>query len=150
MEEKMNLASRWLMALAVLMIPLSVIAIVSGAWGVNYQFDTNQWTNYLVFVSWVLFLLSIVAGIVNVISPPELEGEKAETAAPVAEVSGPDADEEEEVGTTVPAKKKKSAFNFAYAMLLTQVFTFSLGMVVYVAYISWMILGLKAYPTTSF
>jgi len=150
MEEKLNAASRWLTALAVIMIPLSVIAIVSGAWGVNYQFDTNQWISYLVFASWILLMLSVIAGIANLISPPEQESGEAAAEVPAATASESEEDEAEGGEARVPAKKAKSAFNFAYALLLTQACTFTLGMILYVAYISWMILGVQPYPTTGF
>jgi hypothetical protein len=146
MEERFSTASRWLTALAVILIPLSVIAIVSGAWGVNYQFDTNQWTSYLLFASWVLLMLSVIAGISNLISPPEREPAKIAAAALPATASETDEDEGEEEEGRVPAQKEKAAFNFGYALLLAQACTFALGMILYVAYISWMILGVQPYP----
>ena len=151
MEEKLNTVSRWLLALAVILIPLTVIAVVSGAWGVNYQFNTNQWTKYLLFASWILLGISAVVGTANLISPPELESEKAAEAAGAA-VSGPHDEEEEEAeGLERPARKKeRPPFNYVYAFTLTQASSFVLGIVLYVAYVSWMILGLQAYPTTAF
>ena len=152
MEERFSTASRWLTALAVILIPLSVIAIVSGAWGVNYQFNTNQWTSYLLFASWVLLMLSVIAGISNLISPPEREPAKIAAAALAATASETDEEEEEgeEEEGRVPAQKEKAALNFGYALLLAQACTFALGMILYVAYISWMVLGVQPYPTTGF
>jgi hypothetical protein len=151
MEEKLNMASRWLLALAVILIPLTVIAVVSGAWGLNYQFNTNQWTRYLLFASWILLAMSAIVGTANLISPPELESEKAAAAAkPPTTVSRDEEDEEEEEAERVIKKSDKPPFNYAYAFTLTQACSFVLGMVLYVAYMSWMILGLQAYPTTGF
>ncbi len=149
MNEKLNTASRWLLALAVILIPLSVIAVVSSAWAVNWQFGTNQWTKYLLFAAWILLSLSVVTGIANLISPPEMEAAAAEAAAPppVASASGEE-EEVEESAERVPVKKGKPAFNLGYAFLLAQACTFALGMIFYVTYISWMILGLQAYPST--
>ena len=151
MEEKLETASRWLMALAVILIPLTAIAIVSGAWGVNYQFNTNQWTRYLLFASWILLAVSAVAGTANLISPPELESERAAAAMKPVESQSHDEEEEEEEGSeVVVTKEDKAPFNYNYAFTLAQACTFVLGIVLYVAYMSWMILGLQAYPTTGF
>jgi len=144
MDEKLYTASRWLAALAIILIPLSVIAVVSGAWGLNYQFDTAQWTKYLLFASWMLLTLSVLAGIANLISPPEAELEKMETAVK-AEAEGEKEGDEEEGTKSVP-KPEKPAFNIGYAFLLAQACTLVLGLILYVAYISWMILGLQPYP----
>ena len=147
MEEKLNTASRWLLALAVILIPLTVIAIVSGAWGLNYQFDTNQWTRYLLFASWILLTLSVVVGIASIISPPEPV--LADVVTSPAVMGDADEDETEEGAGRPAPMKTKPAFNFPYALLLTQACTFAVGMILYVAYMSWMILGLQAYPTTT-
>lgn len=148
MEEKLNTASRWLLALAVILIPLTMIAIVSGAWGLNYQFNTNQWTRYLLFASWILLALSAVVGTANLISPPELETENAPAKAKSPE-RGSDEEEEEETSEPTAGKKAKPDVNIGYAFTLAQACSFALGMILYVAYMSWMILGLQAYPTTA-
>jgi hypothetical protein len=152
MEEKLNSASRWLMALAVILIPLTVIALVSSVWGLNYQFDTNQWTRYLLFASWILLAISAIIGITNIISPPELESEKAPTKAKEkspAPLSEEGEGEDEEGAERVETKKAKPAFNAVYAFTLAQACFFSLGIILYVAFISWMLLGLQAYPASS-
>ncbi|MEW6552805.1 MAG: hypothetical protein AB1384_00770 [Actinomycetota bacterium] len=152
MEEKLNVASRWLTALAVILIPLTVIALVSSVWGLNYQFDTNQWTRYLLFASWITLAISAIIGMTNLISPPELESEKApakvkeKSPAPVSE--GEEGEDGEEAGQ-VEVKKAKPAFNAAYAFTLAQACFFSLGIILYVAFISWMLLGLQAYPAST-
>jgi hypothetical protein len=139
------------LALAVILIPLTAIAIVSGAWGLNYQFNTNQWTRYLLFASWILLAISAVVGTANLISPPELESEKAAAKAQKLAVAKDDEDEEEkeEGSERISSREAKPAFNYAYAFTLTQACSFALGMILYVAYMSWMILGLQAYPTTT-
>jgi len=145
MDEKLNAASRWLTALAVIVIPLSVIAVVSSAWGLNYQFETAQWTRYLLFASWILLTLSVLAGIANFISPPEAELEKADPA-----VEAKDAGETEEgEGESAERGPKtvKKPFNIGYAFLLSQACTMALGLILYVAYISWMILALQPYSS---
>jgi hypothetical protein len=147
MDEKLNTTSRWLLALAVILIPLTAIALVSGAWGVNYQFDTNQWIRYLIFASWILLAISAVTGIANLINPPELESEKAVTPAPAGGSLEVEDDEDGEDTSSTDKEKVKPAFNAAYAFTLAQACSFALGLILYVAYMSWMILGLQAYPT---
>jgi len=146
MEERLNTASRWLLALAVILIPLTVIALVSGAWGLNYQFNTNQWTRYLLFASWILLAISAVVGITSLISPPELESEKVSEKTRPPEAGSEEEEGEEKVELVSP-KKAKPGFNAAYAFTLAQACFFSLGIILYIAYISWMLLGLQAYPT---
>ncbi|RJP30218.1 MAG: hypothetical protein C4536_10325 [Actinobacteria bacterium] len=144
MDERLYTASRWLTALAIILVPLSVIAVVSGAWGLNYQFDTAQWTRYLLFASWILLALSVIAGIANLISPPEVTLEKPVAPARM-EAAGETEGDEEETAKSAP-QADKPPFNVGYAFLLAQACTLALGVVLYVAYISWMILGLQSYP----
>jgi len=143
MDEKLYTASRWLVALAIILVPLSVIAVVSGAWGLNYQFDSAQWTKYLLFASWIFMTLSVLAGMANLISPPETELEKIESAVKAEVESEMEGDEEDVKPSPKPGE---SSFNVGYAFLLGQACTLALGLILYVAYISWMILGLQSYP----
>ncbi len=145
MDEKLNTASRWLAALAVILIPLSVLAVVSSAWGLNYQFETAQWTRYLLFASWILLTLSVLAGIANFISPPEEEVEDKEAVAR-AKDEGVMEEGEEESAERSP-KTTKKPLNLGYAFLLAQACTLALGLLLYVAYISWMILALQPYSS---
>ena len=115
----------------------------------NYQFDTNQWTRYLLFASWVLMAVSAVVGISSLVSPPELGSEKGEArvGAP-ASAADSEAEEEGEGETRTAAEgAARPGLNAAYAFTLAQAVTFVLGLMVYVVYTSWLILGLQAYPS---
>ncbi len=149
MEEKLTSVSRWLLALAAIIIPLTVLILSSAAWGQNYVFNTNQWTRYLLFASWILLAISAIVGTANLINTPErqpgeAEAEKAEVATAVDDEEAREEDGGEEVAA---AKKPKRPFDLTYAFTLTQACSFVLGLILYVAYMSWMILGLQAYPT---
>ncbi len=151
MGEKLDLASRWLLALAVILIPLTVMAIVSGAWGLNYQLNTNQWTRYLLFASWVLLAFSAVAGTANLITPPGEEcGEGAVEVTPE-----PRRGEGGEEGAGGEPRLPERAggmrdFSTAYAFVLAQACAFVAGIIVFIAYLSWMLLGLQAFPASGF
>lgn len=142
MEERLGLASRWLTALSAVVIPLTVIVLVSGSWAVNYQYNTAQWTKYVLFASWILFTLSLVAGVTNLISPP-LEADAAGEAAAAPGSQEGETPEGEEVRI---GPRPKPAVDFNYAMLLGQAAAFMLGMTLYVVYISWMVLSVKPLP----
>jgi hypothetical protein len=49
----------------------------------------------------------------------------------------------------VEAKKKRN-LNVGYALLLTQAGTFLMGIIIYVVYISWMVLPYINIPTTTY
>jgi len=151
MDEKLNVASRWLLALAVILIPLTVIAIVSGAWGLNYQLNTNQWTRYLLFASWILLALSAVVGTANLITPPEAEsGKSLAEPRPVPREGGDEEEDTDGEPKRSDRPKGRPAFNSVYAFMLAQACTFVVGIILYIAYMSWMLLGLQAYPTPGF
>jgi type VI protein secretion system component VasK len=140
MEERYNTVSRWIMALAVLFIPLSIIILVSGPWSYNFQVQAHQWTRWLLFASWVLITLAIIAAIANMLSPAEqAAGEEAEAGAvpPGSAESGTVAEAEEESAVVVRPKGKMS---MAFSMLMTEAVLFSLGIILYVIYISWLII----------
>ena len=139
MEERFNVVSRWLVALAVLFIPLSVFILISGPWSYNFQVQAHQWTRYLLFVSWILLTLSLVTGIAKLVNPPlEEPGQGHEEPPPAAE-SGKDTEGEEEEEQTVKVKSKPP-IDLGYSLLLGQAASFMLGVLIYVVYISWLIL----------
>jgi hypothetical protein len=149
MEDRFYGVSRWLVALTVVFIPLSVIMLVSGVWGYNVQLGLNQWTRYLLFVSWVLLTISLIAGISNLITPPleeEAEGKAGSQTAMKAEKDEEGGDDDDK---PVEEVNKKRNLNVGYALLLTQAGTFLMGVIVYVVYISWMILPYINIPKTT-
>lgn len=138
MEEKYSKASMWMMALAVLFIPLSIIILFSGPWSINYQVQTHQWIRYLLFVSWILMTLAIIAGIANLISPmAEEEVVEMKGSSPEAEESDTVEGAEEE--STV-MRRPRSKMTMTMVTLMSQATLFALGIILYVVYISWLLL----------
>ncbi|MBC7253713.1 MAG: hypothetical protein H5T72_07075 [Actinobacteria bacterium] len=135
MEERLFGAARWLTALAVVFIPLSIIILISGSWLAN--FTSNQWTRYLLFASWVSLTLSIVLGVVNMVGGAGEGG-----LAPGEEESGEG--EEEDGGEVTPGATSPGTVarggRVEQALVLGQATAFLLGVFLYVAFISWMVL----------
>ncbi len=136
MEDRINVISRWFVALTVVFIPLSILVLISGSWGANFL--SSQWTRYLLFASWVALTVSLVVGAGNtVVFMAEEEGEEAEPPAldPAPEGEGEGSEKEQ-----ASADKRSKAQSMSYNLLLVQVATFLVGVVLYVAFISWMLL----------
>ncbi len=129
-------AARWLTALAVVFIPLSIIILISGSWMAN--FASNQWTRYLLFASWVFLTLSAVLGVVNMVGIAGAENQTRGGEAGDAE-GGPVASGEPLAGSTHRAADAEG-YASQQALLLGQAVAFVLGLFLYLAFISWMVL----------
>lgn len=143
MEERGSRAAQWLTALSVVYVPLSIIILLSGSWMVN--FSSNQWTRYLLFASWVSMVVSAVFGVFNMISlPAELRGRPVGRRLEKGEPGSEEGEREEPMegpcsavsapGATEPVSPR------AQGLLLAQATAFLLGLFLYMAFISWMIL----------
>jgi|BarGraNGADG00312_1021997.scaffolds.fasta_scaffold03759_5 hypothetical protein len=141
MEGKYSKASLWLTGLAVLFIPLSIIILFSGPWSINYQVQTHQWIRYLLFVSWILMTLAIIAGIANLISPMAeeevVEGVKVKRSSVEAGEDNTVIEAEEESTVMV---RPRSKMTMTMVTLMSQATLFALGIILYVVYISWLLL----------
>ena len=141
MEGKYSKASMWLTGLAVLFIPLSIIILFSGPWSINYQVQTHQWIRYLLFVSWILMTLAIIAGIANLISPMAeeevVEGVKVKRSSVEAGEDNTVIEAEEESTVMV---RPRSKMTMTMVTLMSQATLFALGIILYVVYISWLLL----------
>ena len=135
MEEKSNVVSRWLLALTVLFIPLSLMSLITGTWGANYI--DAQWTRYLLFASWIALTLSLIVGAGNMLTfMADGSGKVKKKSVAAAGMSG-EGEEEEIVEEIV---EEETASTMSGGLLLAQVSTFMLGVILYVAFISWMLL----------
>jgi len=143
-NERVFRAAQWLTALAVVFLPLSIIILLSGSWMVN--FTSNQWTRYLLFASWLAFLLSVVMGVFNMISAPAER--RRRPASRLADDGGRTGDPEEPGGKARPeddapalsAATGERQLSGGQGMLLAQATVFLMGLFLYMAFISWMIL----------
>ena len=141
MEDRINLLSRWFVALTVVFIPLSILVLISGSWGANFL--SSQWTRYLLFASWVALTVSLVVGAGN--SVVFMAEEKGKGAGPAGREREPEEREGEEeavpdVAGDTDAPSRGGSLGMSYNLLLVQVATFLVGVVLYVAFISWMLL----------
>ncbi|MDI6874841.1 hypothetical protein [Candidatus Solincola sp.] len=134
MNDKQSGAARWLTALAVVFIPLSIIILISGSWLAN--FTSNQWTRYLLFASWVTLTLSIVLGVVNMVG----RAGDGSPSAGTEESEGEGGGEGETVSGAAPSGMDMERYRVEQALLLGQATAFLLGLFLYVAFISWMVL----------
>ncbi|MBC7252418.1 MAG: hypothetical protein H5T72_00410 [Actinobacteria bacterium] len=151
MNGKFSGTARWLTALAVMFIPLSIVILISGSWMANFM--SNQWTRYLLFASWISLTLSVVLGVVNMAG---LSGEESRASdigvsrGLAGEVGGPatgggegEAGEErrgETASGSIPSGMEREGYGVEQALMLGQASAFLLGLFLYVAFISWMIL----------
>ena len=132
MEDRIGLVSRWFVAIAVVFIPLSILVLISGSWGANFL--SSQWTRYLLFASWVALTVSLVVGAGNTVVF------MAESPRMVARGEDPEGEKEGGEETPVPSASRGKSSNMSYNLLLVQVASFLVGVVLYVAFISWMLL----------
>ncbi len=139
MEDRIGLVSRWFVALTVVFIPLSILVLISGSWGANFL--SSQWTRYLLFASWVALTVSLVVGAGNTVAFMAVDGGKEGEAGPLSpgEDGGGEGESDERDREAFGVREKKSS-SMSYNLLLVQVGTFLVGVVLYVAFISWMLL----------
>jgi hypothetical protein len=134
MEDRYNVISRWLVALTVVFIPLSLMTLITGTWGANYI--DAQWTRYLLFASWIALTLSLIVGAGNMLTfMAESSVRSKVKATAVIDVSTEEG--EEEIIETV---EEETSSTMSSGLLLAQISTFILGIILYVAFISWMLL----------
>ncbi|MDI6830048.1 MAG: hypothetical protein QME88_01815 [Actinomycetota bacterium] len=138
MEDRIGLVSRWFVALTVVFIPLSILVLISGSWGANFL--SSQWTRYLLFASWVALTVSLVVGAGNTVAFMAVDGEKEEGTGSLSPGEDGGGEGESEGLARTSGVRKENSSNMSYNLLLVQVGTFLVGVVLYVAFISWMLL----------
>jgi ABC-type transporter Mla maintaining outer membrane lipid asymmetry permease subunit MlaE len=132
MEDRYNVISRWLVALTVVFIPLSLMTLITGTWGANYI--DAQWTRYLLFASWIALTLSLIVGAGNMLTFMADTSGRAKKKAAALDVP---TEEQEEI---VESVEEEASSSMGASLVLVQVSTFLLGMILYVTFISWMLL----------
>ncbi|MFW6113976.1 MAG: hypothetical protein ACOC78_03535 [Actinomycetota bacterium] len=136
-ENRMYDTSRWLVALAAVVIPLSIIIMVSGF---SYNYTGRQWTRYLLLAALIAWVLSLAAGVINLIGfstaePPDLGQEK-----PAGGFGEEKAPAEGMLEEAVESTGKQSSQKMGASLLVAQAAFFLGGAFVYVAFCCWMIL----------
>lgn len=143
-EERLFHVSRWLLALALVFIPLSIVVLISVVFAYNYP--DRQWTRYLLLFSWISAGVSVIVGLVNLVGL-SLSGEEGSPDEAEGETPG-----EEDFMITPPSSGMNSGGRgpsrgggFSQeGLLLAQAFTLAVGVALYVAFLCWMLLpGIK-------
>lgn len=143
-EDVVNTLSRWLLALAVIFIPLSLIVLITVSFA--YNFPDRQWTRYLLFSSWLVLGLSLLAGMANLVNL-SFEVDYEDKESPKAEIEL----ETDEDGEVVEVLTDSKGVDMGAVLMLSQAFTFALGFILYVIFICWMIVpSLQLQTTTGF
>lgn len=143
-EDVVNTLSRWLLALAVIFIPLSLIVLITVSFA--YNFPDRQWTRYLLFSSWLVLGLSLLAGMANLVNL-SFEVDYEDKESPKAEIEL----ETDEEGEVVEVLTDSKGVDMGAVLMLSQAFTFALGFILYVIFICWMIVpSLQLQTTTGF
>ncbi len=138
MEDRISVISRWFVALTVVFIPLSILVLISGSWGANFL--SSQWTRYLLFASWVALTVSLVVGAGNTVVFMAEDKEEEKGAEPASSDEGAEEEAEDRERAPAPKARNGKSSSMSYNLLLVQVATFLVGVVLYVAFISWMLL----------
>lgn len=132
LEEKAGTAVRWMTAMAVILVPLSTFFLLTASYG--YNFPHRQWSRYILFASWALLGISVLAGLVNMIGPllagssgGNGNGEGGERVSP-----------EEEGPTIHPGEKEMEGGGgkgVDVVLAAAQAVAFGLGFLLYVGFI---------------
>lgn len=145
-EERIFHVSRWLSALALVFIPLSIVVLISVVFAYNYP--DRQWIRYLLLFSWISTAVSALVGIINMVgmSLSDVEGEGAEDQKEV------DRRQEEELmviperqgGSQVDKDENRGSGSYQESLVFIQAFTLGVGIALYVAFLCWILLpGIK-------
>jgi len=141
-EERIYQVSRWLLALAAVIIPLSILVLISGPFSANYL--ARQWTRYMLCASWICWTISLIAGIVNILGFffTETSGIKeGQSAGGEDEGMGePESVEEAPVAEKEGKGDKESSALWSASLMGAQAAFFMTGVLLYVAFCAYMLL----------
>ena len=148
-EERIYQVSKWMLALVAVVIPLSILILISATFGANYL--ERQWTRYLLFAAWMCWSISLISGVVNIVGFFFSEESGIQEGQPVDEVERREGEigkiayeeqkEQEEREARRKAKSKKDSSALWSASLMgAQAAFFMTGALLYVAFCAYMIL----------
>ena len=139
-EERIYQVSKWLLALVAVIIPLSILILISALFAANYP--AREWTRFLLFAAWMCWTISLIAGVVNIVGFFFTEESGIQEGQPVDEVE----EKQEEIGEAgqegkkaVEGEKNSSALWSASLMGAQSAF-FMTGVLLYVAFCAYMVL----------
>lgn len=141
-EERLFTVSRWLLALTLIFIPLSIVVLISVVFAYNYP--DRQWTRYLLLLSWISSALSFLLGLMNLIGFSMARG--GENTCEERETEGEDQGEEDFMSSPPSTMAVESLSHPrggghpAGGMLMGQAFTLAVSVILYVAFLCWMLL----------
>ncbi|MDY6795278.1 MAG: hypothetical protein SWK76_08370 [Actinomycetota bacterium] len=138
-EDRMYDVTRWLVALVAVVLPLSILIMVSALFGYNYP--GREWTRFLLFASWIAWAISLTAGVINLIgfslAEPLAGVKKAEAGSDEPPSESPeDTLPEESVGEFL----EETSLRMSSSLLVSQAAFFLGGAFIYIAFCCWMIL----------
>jgi len=147
-EERIYQVSKWLLALVSVIIPLSILILISALFAANYP--AREWTRFLLFAAWMCWTISLIAGVVNIVGFFFTEESGIQEGQPVDEVEerqeeiGKIGNEEQEepkadIGKTDKSKKDSSAL-WSASLMGAQAAFFMTGVLLYVAFCAYMVL----------
>lgn len=139
-EERIYQVSKWLLALVTVIIPLSILILISALFAANYP--AREWTRFILFAAWMCWTISLIAGVVNIVGFFFTETSGIKEGQPVNEVE----EKQEETGKigqeeqkAVEGKKDSSAL-WSASLMGAQAAFFMTGVLLYVAFCAYMVL----------
>jgi hypothetical protein len=139
-EDRIYQVSRWLLALVAVIIPLSILILISALFAANYP--AREWTRFLLFAAWMCWTISLIAGVVNIVGFFFSE----ETGIPEKTAFDEIVEKQEEMdkagGEDKKADEKKSDSSALWSASLMggQAAFFMTGVLLYVAFCAYMVL----------
>jgi hypothetical protein len=139
-EERIYQVSKWLLALVAVIIPLSILILISALFAANYP--AREWTRFLLFAAWMCWTISLIAGVVNIVGFFFTEESGIQEGQPIDEVE----EKQEEIGEAGQEEKKEvepeknSSALWSASLMGAQAAFFMTGVLLYVAFCAYMVL----------
>jgi hypothetical protein len=139
-EDRIYQVSRWLLALVAVIIPLSILILISALFAANYP--AREWTRFLLFAAWMCWTISLIAGVVNIVGFFFSEETGIQQATPFDEVmeKQEEMDKASEEEKKAEEKKGDSSALWSASLMGAQAAFFMTGVLLYVAFCAYMVL----------